>query len=113
MNTIPAIRYYGLIKTNFSFMQFDAFSNSVSNAAPPQDISIYLRAMWYDAKDQWGKAHSLVDNMDDATACHVHAYLHRKEGDPGNAAYWYHRAGKPFPSCSLQQEWEQLVKMLL
>ena len=25
----------------------------------------------------------------------VHAYLHRKEGDAGNAGYWYTRAGQP------------------
>jgi hypothetical protein len=25
----------------------------------------------------------------------VHAYLHRKEGDQDNAAYWYGRARKP------------------
>jgi hypothetical protein len=26
----------------------------------------------------------------------VHAYLHRKEGDQDNAAYWFRRAGQPF-----------------
>jgi hypothetical protein len=25
----------------------------------------------------------------------VHAYLHRREGDQGNAAYWYGWADKP------------------
>jgi MFS transporter, SET family, sugar efflux transporter len=32
----------------------------------------------------------------------VHAYLHRKEGDPSNAAYWYQRAGKPPCRSSLR-----------
>lgn len=42
----------------------------------------------------------------------VHAYLHRKEGDPSNAAYWYRRAGiGPFTG-SLAEEWETLVRSL-
>lgn len=94
-------------------MQFEAFSETLRQATPPQSCSIYLQAMWYDANGNWHKAHSLVDSLQDVTACHVHAYLHRKEGDTGNAAYWYHRAGKQMPAINLQQEWEQLVKILL
>jgi len=43
----------------------------------------------------------------------VHAYLHRKEGDEGNAAYWYSRAGKPFFEEPLDAEWLSIVKGLL
>jgi hypothetical protein len=89
------------------------FSASLSQATPPVGSSIYLQAMWYDARGDWHKAHSLVDSLTDITACHIHAYLHRKEGDQGNAAYWYSRAAKPMPRISLQEEWEQLVKTLL
>jgi hypothetical protein len=35
----------------------------------------------------------------------VHAYLPRKEGDQGNAAYWYRRAGKPACREPLDAEW--------
>ena len=38
----------------------------------------------------------------------MHAYLHRKEGDQGNAAYWYGRAGKPVcrePPCVCSAGW--------
>ena len=35
----------------------------------------------------------------------MHAYLHRKEGDQGNAAYWYNRAGKPVCREPLDAEW--------
>jgi hypothetical protein len=41
------------------------------------------------------------------------AYLHRKEGDQSNAAYWYSRAGKPVCRESLEAEWLNIVKGLL
>ncbi len=43
----------------------------------------------------------------------VHAYLHRKEGDQSNAAYWYNRAGKPVCREPLDAEWLAIVKELL
>lgn len=39
----------------------------------------------------------------------MHAYLHRKEGDIGNARYWYSRAGRPVFQGTLQQEWEAIA----
>ena len=43
----------------------------------------------------------------------MHAYLHRKEGDQGNAAYWYGRAGKPVCREPLDAEWLGIVRGLL
>lgn len=43
----------------------------------------------------------------------VHAYLHRKECDQGNAAYWYSRPGKPVCREPLDAEWLSIVKELL
>jgi predicted transcriptional regulator len=43
----------------------------------------------------------------------VHAYLHRKEGDQDNAAYWYSRAGKPVCREPLDAEWLSIVGALL
>jgi hypothetical protein len=93
-------------------MQLQKYIKSVELNEPPQ-LSIHLLSLWYDAKGDWHKAHSLVDSLQDETACWVHAYLHRKEGDLGNAGYWYRNAGKPMPVVSLQQEWEQIVNALL
>ena len=45
-------------------------------------------------KGQWDEAHRIVASMDSPEAAWVHANLHREEGDTGNAAYWYRRAGK-------------------
>lgn len=94
-------------------MTIQAFTDSINNSIPPKGSNIYMHAMWYDAKGDWHKAHSLVDSLHDETACWVHAYLHRKEGDVGNANYWYRKAGKQIPAVSLQQEWEQIVNALL
>jgi hypothetical protein len=43
----------------------------------------------------------------------VHAYLHRKEGDLGNAGYWYRRAGKPVSQEPLDAEWLSIVRGLV
>ena len=94
-------------------MDYKEFHQSLSSAAPPATLSPYLLSLWYDAKEDWNRSHTIVQDKNDSTAAWIHAYLHRKEGDTGNADYWYHRAGKKRPSISLQQEWEELVKSLL
>ena len=43
----------------------------------------------------------------------MHAYLHRKEGDLGNASYWYQRAGRAVASGPLEDEWRDIVTALL
>jgi hypothetical protein len=43
----------------------------------------------------------------------VHAYLHRKEGDPLNAGYWYRQARRSAASGPLADEWNAIVTVLL
>ena len=90
-----------------------SFKESLLNSEPPQNTSVYLQALWYDAKGEWDKAHTLIQDVDNRNASWIHAYLHRKEGDTGNADYWYRRAGKKRPSVSLKEEWETIVTVLL
>ena len=94
-------------------MQFEDFLNSLTASAPPSGTSAYLQSLWYDGKGDWDKAHTVIQDVPDKNASWIHAYLHRKEGDDGNAGYWYSKAGKRMPSYSLQQEWEEIVKALL
>lgn len=82
-------------------------------ATPPNDWSDEGAALWWDAKGNWEKSHELVDSLSTPSACWIHAYLHRKEGDKWNAAYWYRRAQKPIPQISLETEFENLVAALL
>ena len=72
-----------------------------------------LLALWWDAKGDWSRAHEVAQDVGDADGAWVHAYLHRKEGDEGNAAYWYRRAGRAVAKGDLDAEWEQIVGELL
>jgi hypothetical protein len=94
-------------------MTFASFRDSLNNNAPPTGSNVYLSALWYDAKNDWDKAHELIQDVHDANASWVHAYLHRKEGDISNAGYWYSKASKIVPGYSLDKEWEEIVMALI
>ena len=79
----------------------------------PSSFSIALQALWYDLRGDWNKAHILVQDESDSESAWVHAYLHRKEGDIGNARYWYKRSQQLVFVGSLQQEWEHIARNLL
>jgi hypothetical protein len=89
------------------------FRVSVSGAAPPADVTQPLAALWWAAKGEWEKAHTIVMNDEGAEAAWVHAYLHRVEGDLPNAGYWYRAAGKPVEKGALDAEWNAIVEALL
>lgn len=94
-------------------MQFDEFKQSLSAEAPPDTLTEVLQALWYEKKNNWEKAHHLVQDLSGRDAALVHAYLHRKEGDLSNAAYWYNRAGASLPHESTETEWEAIVRKFL
>lgn len=77
-------------------MSFEDFLQATAASAPPAGRSRALLALWMDARGDW-----------------VHAYLHRKEGDPANAAYWYRRAGQTVGTGELRAEWEAIARGLL
>lgn len=94
-------------------MDLNAFRASLAGAAPPDDLPPALSALWHEAKDDWQRAHAVVQEEDDRDCAWVHAYLHRKEGDLDNAGYWYRRARRPVAEGTLKQEWEAIVAALL
>lgn len=94
-------------------MNLTDFNESISGNNPQAEMSVYLKALWYDAKDDWDKAHELIQDLHDRNASWIHAYLHRKEGDIGNADYWYNKAGKKRPAIYLPEEWEHIVAAFL
>lgn len=90
-------------------MTADSFRTSLALGEIPSGLSPALLALWHDARGDWQKAHDLVDHLTDPVSLHVHAYLHRKEGDIWNADYWYARAKRARPAHSLDEEWESLI----
>jgi len=93
-------------------MTINEFRATLEQPSPPK-LSPALVALWYDAKGDWDAAHNTAQGVEDDTGAWVHAYLHRKEGDDGNAAYWYRRAGKPIARDALTVEWERIATELL
>ncbi len=94
-------------------MDLSSFKESLSAKEPPQNVSVNINALWHDAKGDWDKAHTMIQDINDRDASWIHAYLHRKEGDTGNATYWYSRAGKQISGLTLEKEWEQIATALL
>ena len=76
-------------------MTLDDFRQSLTATEPPAGLTHALAGLWWDAKGDWTRAHESAQQDEGIDGSWVHAYLHRKEGDQGNAAYWYSRAGKP------------------
>jgi hypothetical protein len=93
-------------------MTVEEFRSTLSAASPP-DVAPLLVALWHDARGDWEKAHTVAQDVDDASGAWVHAYLHRKEGDIGNAGYWYRRANQAIATDSLDAEWTRIVSALL
>ncbi|MGH9513796.1 MAG: hypothetical protein ACRD2U_16840 [Terriglobales bacterium] len=93
-------------------MDLNSFKASLAEDAPP-DAPAQLAALWWDAKGDWARAHSLVDDLETPDGMAVHAYLHRKEGSVDNAEYWYQRAGRQFQRPTLEAEWAALAEKLL
>ncbi len=94
-------------------MQFEEFQQTLQKEKPDPSLSDPLKALWYDGNGQWERAHDLIQDAMSGDEAWVHAYLHRKEGDIGNADYWYRRAGKSRPDSNLEEEWEFIVQSLL
>ena len=70
-------------------MTLDDFRQSIAATEPPTGLSLALAGLWWDAKGDWKRAHESAQQDEGMDGSWVHAYLHRKEGDPSNAAYWY------------------------
>jgi hypothetical protein len=95
-------------------MTFAEFQSSVqSGSGPASDLAPLLQALWYDARGDWNRAHQLAQDVESRDGAWVHAYLHRKEGDPDNARYWYRRAGRTESAASLTQEWDDIARALI
>jgi hypothetical protein len=89
------------------------FNATLCATAPPSGLSPSLAALWWAWKGDWERSHGIVQEEEGVEAAWVHACLHRVEGDPGNAGYWYRRAGKPPAAGSFETEWKQIASAFL
>lgn len=97
-------------------MSFAELRQSLTrDARPPAGASLAVQALWHDARGDWEAAHGCAQDDPGRDGAWVHAYLHRKEGDPGNASYWYTRAGRKMPGSevTLADEWAAIARALL
>ena len=94
-------------------MTLSEFKESIVCREMPLELSPALTALWLDACGDWTAAHDRLQGADDRDSDWVHAYLHRREGDPSNAGYWYRRAGRQASERTLELEWEEIVAALL
>ena len=94
-------------------MTYEEFQKSTNADAPSEEMTLVLKALWWDAKGDWTKAHECAQQRETADHAWVHAYLHRKEGDLDNARYWYGRAGRKVFTGPLQEEWQNIVEALI
>ncbi len=77
------------------------------------DLQELISALRNEEQGAWDQAHEIAQALDSPEAAWVHAYLHRREGDLGNAGYWYRRAGKPVCAGPLDEEREAIRAELL
>lgn len=94
-------------------MTVDELRATLALSSPPPTLPSLLRALWLDAHGDWNGAHNIAQEDESREAAWVHAYLHRKEGDAGNASYWYRRAARPPATGGLEQEWDVIASALL
>ena len=94
-------------------MTLEEFRESLRETDPPVGLTLALAGLWWDAKGDWTRAHESAQQDEGVEGSWVHAYLHRKEGDQSNAAYWYRRAAQPMNSEPLESEWLAIVRGLL
>lgn len=90
-----------------------AFLGSLNAPSPPADAAPLLRAIWHGLRGEWEKAHAIVQELEGADAAWVHGWLHRIEGDSGNASYWYRRAGRSTGSGDTSAEGRAIAAALL
>ena len=94
-------------------MTLAEFKRSVAKARPPPRLAPALIGLWWAAKGDWERAHAAIMDETAKDCAWVHAYLHRLEGDFGNARYWYAQAGKAAPTGRLPAEWDNIAGALL
>ena len=81
-------------------MHRQEFMDSLDQDICPSRLEPCLRALWFDAKCEWEKAHELVQQGEGVMNAWIHAYPHLKEGDDWNAGYRHRRCWVGVPGSN-------------
>lgn len=91
----------------------------MEDAAPPPGLTPPQAALWWLDRGglrtgpEWERAHAICQAQEgDPAHDVVHALAHLIEGDPGNADYWYRRAGEAAASRDPRAEWQRIAARL-
>ncbi len=94
-------------------MDLHNFRKSLTDDTPPDELTPALEAVWHAARDDWHRAHKIVQDDPGRDAAWVHAHLHRVEGDMANADYWYRMADRGMPQGGTREElWDIAAELL-
>ena len=93
--------------------RIESFELSLGRDETPPSGGPMLRAIWHGLRGDWEAAHELAQAQDDAEGAWVHAWLHRIEGDLGNAGYWYRHAHRPSRRDDTRAEGLDIARALI
>ena len=92
----------------------DLAASAEAGGDPPAELSGPAKALWLTKADRWDDAHDVAQDLGSKLGDWIHGLLHLIEGDIGNSAYWYNRAGQSQPSkAEIDSEWEKIARVVL
>ncbi len=92
----------------------DLAASAEAGGEPPEGVAGPLKALWLAKADRWDEAHDVSQDLGSKIGDWIHGLLHLIEGDIGNSAYWYSRAGQPQPSPKeIDSEWRKIAQAAL
>ncbi len=94
-------------------MDVQLFRLSLDSSTPPFGLSELEAGLWHAMKGNWHASHDIVQNLHGHLPAWIHAYLHKIEGDIGNANYWYAVAGMRPPTVARDDELELIMEKVL
>ena len=73
----------------------------------------HVKALDLTREGSWDESHKIIQQYSDKLSCLIHAYLHRVEGNIGNAKYWYKRAVRICPTITWKKNSIICMKWLI